>query len=178
MLNEINLKSYQRLIKPNFFKCYVVVKIRKASQKDLDNLHDMHKGLIEYEFEVDPLIKKSNSYYSIAKKDYKSALLKRNHIFFIAEDNNIPLGYIYGWIEKPPKSFIPNKRGYICDAYVKPKGRNKGVGKKLTSEILKFFKSKNVSWIKLGVYAKNVNSVKIWRKLGFEDYTIDMIRMI
>ena len=152
----------------------MAVKIRKATIKDLDILHDMHKELIEYEFEVDPLIKKSNSYYSQAKKDYKAALSKRNQIFFIAESNETVLGYIYGWIEKPPKCFIPNKRGYICDAYVKPEGRRKGVGKKLTSEIIKHFSSKDVSWIKLGVYAKNVNSVKIWRKLGFEDYIIEM----
>ncbi len=154
------------------------LQIRKATIEDLDVLHEFHIGLIEYESNIDPLINKTEEFYEKAKKDYEEALKKEDHMFLIAEKNGKPVGYVYGWIEKPPVCFTPKLRGYLCDAFVKEKFRGKNIGEKLTEEILKIFKSRNVSWVKLGVYAKNINAINVWKKLGFEDYIIEMTKMI
>ena len=154
------------------------IEIRRATSKDLDFLHEMWKLLIKHESKIDPLINKNKSYFSKAKQEYKKSLKKNSKIFLIAEINKIPVGYIYGWIEKTPNTYKPRLRGYVCDAFIKKKFRGKGVGTKLTNEILKVFKSKKVSWIKLTVYSKNTNSVKIWRKLGFKDRMIEMEKML
>lgn len=154
------------------------VAIRKAKAKDLDALQDMFKALIKHESRVDPLIKLNRSSLSKAKGYYRKALRKSNSIILIAENENVPVGFIYGWIERTPDIFKLKKRGYICDAFVKKNFRERGIGTVLTKEILRFFKSKKVSWVKLTVYSKNINSVNVWRSLGFKDNMIEMKKLI
>jgi len=156
----------------------MAVKSRRATPKDFETLHSLHRELIEYEAKLDLLLKKGKEYYKYDKKHCKELLKKKDQIILIAEENNMPIGYIYGEIQKVPNWLTPKKRGFIWDAFVKRDARKTGVCTKLTNEMLKIFRSKGVSWIRLDVYSKNFNSIKVWKKLGFKDYIIEMSKTI
>lgn len=72
------------------------------------------------------------------------------------------------------------RRIHLHHIGVKPSYQNKGLGKRLTKESLKYAKKKGYQ-IKLEVHKDNVNAIKIYKKLGFNylgDYDVYIIRDI
>jgi len=72
------------------------------------------------------------------------------------------------------------RRIHLHHVGVKPSYQNKGLGKKLTLESIKYAKKKGYQ-IKLEVHKDNVNAIKIYKKLGFTylgDYDVYIIRDI
>jgi ribosomal protein S18 acetylase RimI-like enzyme len=150
--------------------------VRKATIKDLESLHDLHTRLFSFEQKIDPLLKNNLSHE--LKGRYRKRLKNKNHAFFIAEADGKPVGYSYGWIEKTPDWFEPRLKGYICHVLVLKEFRGKGIGEKLTSRMEKHFKANNVRWVMLSVHAKNIRARKVWKSLGFEDYMLEMSKII
>ena len=60
------------------------------------------------------------------------------------------------------------KVGYISGAYVLPEYRQKGVVKKLESEIVKFFKAKGLKYAELNFLSQNNIARKSWEALGYK----------
>ncbi|MGE0090365.1 MAG: GNAT family N-acetyltransferase [Bacteroidales bacterium] len=72
------------------------------------------------------------------------------------------------------------RRIHLHHIGVKPSYQNKGLGKKLTKESIRFAKKKGYQ-IKLEVHKDNVHAIKIYKKLGFNylgDYDVYIIRDI
>jgi len=72
------------------------------------------------------------------------------------------------------------RRIHLHHIGVKPSYQNKGLGKKLTLESIRFAKKKGYQ-IKLEVHKDNANAIKIYKKLGFNylgDYDVYIIRDI
>lgn len=156
----------------------MAIVVRRAAVKDADVIHALWSGLNQYEAKLDPLLKKDTAFYRRSKNEYTAALRKKNEFFLIAEENNVPLGYIYGWIEKAPYWIMPERRGFVCDVFVVPGKRGSGVGKKLMDDLSAVFASRGVTWMTLDVYPNNVTTRKIWKKLGFKEYIIEMARTL
>ncbi|WP_265444169.1 GNAT family N-acetyltransferase [Acetivibrio straminisolvens] len=87
----------------------------------------------------------------------------------VAEDIGRIIGFIAGEIVKChlPISSI-RKVGYISGAYVLPEYRQKGVVKKLESEIVKFFKAKGLKYAELNFLSQNNIARKSWEALGYK----------
>ena len=64
--------------------------------------------------------------------------------------------------------------GYCDDLFVLPKYRSMGVGRKLLTKLLKWFKSKKIKYFEIDVYSNNEIAVKAYRSLGFRDYILKM----
>ncbi len=47
---------------------------------------------------------------------------------------------------------------------------------KLTRKLLKWFRKKKIKDVHLGVFSKNSPAQKLFAKLGFKDYIIDMAK--
>jgi ribosomal protein S18 acetylase RimI-like enzyme len=151
-----------------------MLRIRKATLQDLEVLHELQLELAKYEYKLDKNLKNplrvKEQYYKYYKRKFKNEDCR----FFVAEENRKVIGYIVGWIERLPGIYRHKKRGYVADVFVLEEHRGKGVGKKLLEALLKWFKSQKVRWIRLSVYSNNTNAVKVWKKLGFKDYVIEM----
>ena len=153
------------------------MKIRKATKRDLNRLNELQIGLANYEYLLCRTLKQPDSEKKKYKDNYKKKMRRKDCIFFVAEDKKKIIGYILGEIETPEHPHIYNKRGYIVDAFVEREYRRKGVGEKLFKQLIKWFKSKKIKWIKVAVYANNFNSYKFWQSMGFRDYVIWMTRI-
>jgi ribosomal protein S18 acetylase RimI-like enzyme len=151
--------------------------VRKATLRDLDSLHEMHKELIDFESKIDPLLKKKIM-FSRSRERYRKSFSKKNHVFFIAEIDGNPVGYAYGLIEKSPYWIEPNLKGYLCDVLIRKGFRGKGIGEMLVNQMEKYFKKNKVHWLMLGVYSKNSNAKKVWKGLGFKEYMNEMTKKI
>ena len=154
------------------------MKIRKATKKDLKSLNELQLALADYECFLCKTLKKPESVKKKYFNNYKKKIKSKNCIFFVAEDKGKIIGYVLGEIETPEHPHIFNKRGYIVDAFILKEYRRMGMGEQLFQELIKWFKSKGVKWIKVGVYANNFNSIKFWGKMGFKEYVIWMTKII
>ena len=154
------------------------MKTRKATEQDLESLNELQIDLAKYEAKlrktlVDP--EKVRKWY---EKHYKKLIKRENSVFFVAEENGKIVGYILGEIEIPTHHHIYKRRGYIRDAFVLEEFRRKNAGKKLTQELLEWFKSKGIKWIRVDAYTNNKVGISFWKKMGFKDYVIEMTKVI
>lgn len=154
----------------------LMIKIRKASLKDLKTIYSLNVDLAKHELKFDSVRKKpqKKKSYSYGYVSLREKLKKRNYRFFIAEDQERPVGFIEGCIKKSPPFYKYSRRGEISPTFVKKEYRNKSIGKKLVKEMLSWFKLKGVRWIQLITHTKNINSINFWKKIGFKEYSIRM----
>jgi len=84
-------------------------------------------------------------------------------LFLVAIDENEQIiGYTLGGIDSN------NKLGWILSLATKKEIKSKGVGYKLTCELIDIFRKKQVEKIKLTVYPDNLAAINLYKKLGFK----------
>ncbi|MCQ2454741.1 MAG: ribosomal protein S18-alanine N-acetyltransferase [Clostridia bacterium] len=83
---------------------------------------------------------------------------KNNTIFFVAEEEKEPIGYI-------GLNFVADE-GYITSVAVSCENRNRGVATKLLNKCFSFAKEKNLSFVSLEVRSSNENAKRLYSKLG------------
>jgi len=152
--------------------------IRKATIKDFEQLKKMKflskKEELKYSTTLKPLKQTKEHYIRYLKADFGS-----NHrIIFVAIEKNKIMGMTLGKFYKGlPISKYP-KKGYISNLYIDKTHRRKGIGQKLVLRILKWFKENKVPHISLEIHIENEAAQNIYHKLGFENYTIKMVKKI
>ena len=103
----------------------------------------------------------------IVKDYFKNVISNEDNILLCYMDENIVKGYIY---LKPTGD---NKKGYLIDGlYVKEEYRNNGIGKALISEAINLIKDKEVDYIDINVMNNNLNAIKLYKSLNFNEFRI------
>ena len=147
------------------------LKIREARKKDLDEILKLDLNLLDYEAKIDTSLKSSNQKIKEFEKDF---IIKKfndkNARIFIAMFNFKIIGFCYGFVQKLDPNHRINPVGYLCSCYVKGKYRGRGIGEQLANKLINWFKSKRIKRVVLDVTKKNINAIKVWRKLGFKDH--------
>lgn len=104
-------------------------------------------------------------------------LTNPEYFIFVAEENNQIIGYICGTVKNKPLRVL-NKEGSIEEWYVEEKYRGKGMGKQLYEELLKEFKKAGCTHLGLRVYTANNSAINIYRKMGFIDSELTMVKSL
>lgn len=134
----------------------------------LENLDDMKR--IKYSKDHEP------AYTNNMLREVRSM---RGQIF-IAEVGGKIIGFTAGFIQKltrlEKKSLIETKPGIVSELYVDDKYRRLGIGKKLLSTMESYLKNKGCDVVRLGVFAPNKNARAFYKKLGYKERDIDLIK--
>jgi len=98
---------------------------------------------------------------------------------YIAESENELLGYVYAF--RFPSLYSDDFLAYLYDIEVKKEFRQKGVGKKLVTELKRELKKDGVSELWLGTATDNISGQALFSKTGgvksdetFNDFTFDI----
>lgn len=150
------------------------MKIRKATEKDLESLNELQIALAKYETKFCDILKDPETVGEQYFKHYEEKIKREDCAFFVAEENTRIIGYILGETDTPEHHYIYEKRGYLADIFVLEKYRGRGIGEELTKRLLEWFKARGMRWIIVGAYTDNVPAIKFWKKMGFKDYVIVM----
>jgi len=153
-----------------------MITIRKANINDLKEILKLIRKSINYHRKLDKSYRPFSKHFNL-EKHVKKSLKNKNKLYFVAQDENNEkiIGYFIALIEKAPYSFTMQKYvGVIADAYIDPKYRKKGLGKKIFKEIIKWFKSRKIKYIELDVDARNKIGIKTWKKYGFYEFRMKM----
>jgi len=144
--------------------------IRGATGKDIDSIVAMRLRLQEHLFASN-----SNVWQMSTKRIaglpmfYKSALEDQHCHLVVAEDeeSGVILGMGLGRIHEHDEEHVPNESGKIDDIWVEPNYRQKGLCKKIVSELVAFFESNGIDTLVLNYVNGNLEAEAVWRRLGF-----------
>lgn len=140
--------------------------IRKAKKSDIATLIQLDLELVDYHKKIDALNKSGRQARAYITKLYKRNLSKRDVIYFIVENEQHAIGFLY-CIIKPGSPFSTIKRaGYIEAAYVKAKFRKKTIGRLMFDAASVWFKSKKIKYVFGSVNGENDLALNFWRKMG------------
>jgi len=105
--------------------------------------------------------------------------LKQYHewIGFVAEEDQKVVGFIVGKINDKPHKVL-SKQGYIEEFFVTGGKRGKGIGTMLFNKIVEEFKRHNCNFLGIDAYITNEKALEYYRKLGFQDRVIEMVKGI
>ncbi|MFP4112475.1 MAG: N-acetyltransferase family protein [Candidatus Woesearchaeota archaeon] len=146
------------------------MEIIKAGVKDLETIYELNKKLAaeeaKHDIKVDPNVPKEEFMRSYSKK-----LVERMSSCFIAKNNDIPIGYVLGWIEESTYIYRYKAKGIIAECFVEKTYRKQRIGSKLIERLKAWFKENQVDWILVDVLANN-NALEFWKKMGLREYSI------
>jgi len=159
------------------------MRIRKAARKDIPRIAELLKEFKEFNIRtLSPqnlvFLKQKNYDIKTIEKQVKMAFKIKDSIVFVAEENGKIVGYVFGYVKKRGREYIMYKTGYIDHWFVTEKSQGRKIGKRLLGEITKWFKKQKCSHLTTEVFVDNKKAIKIYKKLGFRKYTIEMKKKI
>jgi len=149
--------------------------IREANESDHSFIFGLSPNLAEVaqlEWHTDDAIRKMQD-------DYISEMLVETtqpNTTFIAESNNVPLGFIH--VRTHKDSISGETCGTISLLAVSPKSQGLGVGKILIEFAENWAKDLGCRLLHLEVFANNKNAKGFYQNLGFQPETVHMIKSI
>ncbi|MCS7115081.1 MAG: GNAT family N-acetyltransferase [Candidatus Bathyarchaeota archaeon] len=155
------------------------MRIRHADEKDLKEIVRLSEKLGLEESNMDSMISPLPSEFQNPKWILKN-MRGENTVVFVAEVEGKIVGYSLGWISRPWG--YKGKRGYICDCFVEKSYRRQSIGEALIKAMLEWFIKKGVECVEADVYSNNAPSLKLFKKLSFEEvfkrlrFTVDQRR--
>ncbi|WP_295230561.1 GNAT family N-acetyltransferase [uncultured Chryseobacterium sp.] len=144
---------------------------REATLKDLHTLLEFEQGIIAAERPFDGTLKEGEIHYY----DLSSLIQSPDAAVIVVEDQDQVIGSGYALIRKAEKDYNQfTEYVYLGFMYVQPDSRGKGINKMITDALISWSKSKNISEIRLDVYAQNEPALKAYEKAGFEPLLVTM----
>lgn len=89
-----------------------------------------------------------------------------NKIILVARDNDIILGYVYGFIQDNGNLFN-NKMAKLDALFVKEQYRGNGIARSLIREFINWAREKEVAYVELTVCKDNTNAIDLYQNEGF-----------
>lgn len=154
--------------------------IRKAKKGDIDDILKLADQLRRTEVPLDKTKNlKADSYLSDEYRDHElKYIVARSKIFLVAEDNGQVIGYVNGYINKKSEIYYKEPVAYLDCLCVDKTARKRGIGKKLIDEFCNVVKKKGARYVKLNAFENNIPAVSLYKKEGFEEYSIYYMKRI
>lgn len=150
--------------------------IRKAKIEDYDKIIELYKELYDAEKIFDKNLSSTYNVSEKQKEEIQKRIKSRKEIFLAAEEDDKIIGLIDGYIID--NSSHIEKVGYLDHLCVNKKYRKLGIGENLIKEFSNKMKNKNVTYLKLNAFEKNLPAIALYEKLGFEEYSIYYMKKI
>ena len=154
------------------------MRIRNATLDDFEALKRFKilskKEEMKYSETLKPLEHTKEKYLDYLKTD----LTRQWRAIFVAAEDDKIIGMVLGKRYNTISISKYKKKGYISNLYVDKEYRKKGIGGKLILHTLKWLKKQGVPHITVEVHIKNSAAQNLYRKLGFNDYTIKLTKNI
>ena len=152
--------------------------IRKAVKDDFKELLRLRLLSKEEELKYSKTIKpleESRQYY---EEYLQLDLTKPDRVIFVAVDNKKIIGAIVGKFFTPLRISKYKKKGHISNLYINRNYRKKGIAKKLVKKTLEWLKENKVLHASLEIHGDNQPAINLYRKLGFSNFTVKMVKKI
>ncbi len=153
-----------------------MVKIRKAKMSDLAQIDEIYVNSsideVRTQFPEKPLASitaELDKYKGERLKGFKKGINSGSALLLVALHKKEIIGFGEAIISKDDKS-----KAKITKIYIDKHFRGKGAGYMLMKSLLGWLKSKNIASVSAGIFAKNLASIGLAKKFGFEVTAVGM----
>jgi len=150
-----------------------LILIRDCKEKDIEVVVSRRKVFSNMHTSINP------DYYSFSDnsliefQDYvKKRLNDSDFKLLIAEENDMCIGYVMGWIEYRPPIYKKRKVGYLSNIFIDPDYQKQKTGTQLYSRIETWFIEKKVDLIEIKSDIKNEKAIHAFLAYGFKKISI------
>lgn len=144
----------------------------------------MSEDFIDYIATLDPqhrVIKQENYGNNYLVKNLKE-IEEKDGCITVAEIDGVVVGYGIAVVSKLTTDdlmeVLPHTPGRVTELYVDDKFRGQGIGSKIMNQLEDYLRSKNCQTIHIGVFVPNVKTHELYKRLGYADRNIDMIKLL
>ncbi len=154
--------------------------IRKAKKSDIDEIIKIADQLRKAEAPLDKTKNiKLNSYLSEEyKKKELEYIASRKKIFLVAVIDEKIVGYVNGYVFENSDIYYKKPVAYLDCLCVDKSVRKQGIGQSLIDEFTKMVKERGAKYIKLNAFENNIPAVSLYKKLGYEEYSVYYMKKI
>lgn len=107
-------------------------------------------------------------------KKYFSSFFEEDAFIICAYSESQMIGYLSASVYEADEFREKMLIAELENIMVLPEHQSKGIGKRLYEEFIAWAKRKNADRVKVGVFCKNKNAISFYKKLGFEEYDMNM----
>lgn len=158
--------------------------IRKFQQEEAPFLESLMKEFGDYISSIDPL--KRVYHKQGGAKFFLDKMIKEtsdnNGKVFVALNENKIVGFIGGYVkpqlEEELMETIKAIPGYVSELFVQDKFRGRGIGLDLMNKIEKYFISQGCDIIRTVVFSPNKSARSLYKKLGFHERDISLVKVL
>ncbi len=169
------------------------IRVRLASNSDLEAISDLYKKEMSFHEQFDPLFALSKEFNGVI---YFSRFIENpENLILVAEETGKIIGYIHIRILKEKaqknkskwakfkKEWLGGKKtsprfnirwGYVADCFVESKYRQQGIGSLLLDKSIDWLRSRDVPFLDLEVHSLNESGINFWQANEFETFKLMM----
>ncbi len=161
-----------------------MILLKQYTAKDKKTVINFMEELQDYLVQIDPMkrLRRLPKYGEAYTNDLPKKIKKNNGAIFIAEVENIPVGLVAGILNKQSNvellGCVPTKSGTVLELIVAEKHRGKEIGKMLMNKIEEYFQQHGCKIILIEVFEPNNLAHKFYKKTGYNDRSIELIKEI
>ena len=146
------------------------MEIVEATEMHTQGIVELWIEFMKYHEKIDRIFTTSED----APLKFRSYLIEAiesddSHVQVTLEKNEV-VAYSISRITNYPPVFEIIPRGEIIELAVRSDQRGKGIGEKMLSNILSWFKERSITRIELRVAVKNTIGYNFWKRHGFKEY--------
>lgn len=147
-----------------------MIEIRQAVKDDIQSILLLWEEMWQMHMKLDPRYQMTEMTKLSMRYWLDTNIASQQSQVLVANDDNLPVGYILSMIIENPLMMPDQFSGYISEVAVTKSFQRKGVGKKLLEEAHKWFKQNNIRFVDVNVSEFNDVSVNFWKKNGYKDF--------
>lgn len=156
-----------------------MIKVVRAEERHVGAIGKLRLESMRFHQDIDPIYTPRDGAVSgFEEAQVRRLMNSEDGLVLAALDEERVVGYSLSEIRGPREGYEPERFGAIDHVVVTAHSRRRGIGEELLSEILKWFKSRNVGRVEIEVLAKNQVAYSFWEKHGFTDYRHRLYRQI
>jgi len=159
-------------------------KIEFYQQQYAVEVYKFFEDFQDYLVNLDPLkrLKRIPGFgEKVLEKTVKEVAQKQG-VFYVALVGDKVVGFVVGVLEGQSDEGLlnahPGIMGRVTELYVDDSFRGQGIGTKLMSKVEQYLKRKDCDYIWVEVFLPNVKTHDLYKKLGYQDRDIDMIKKL
>ncbi|MFA9289367.1 MAG: GNAT family N-acetyltransferase [Weeksellaceae bacterium] len=157
---------------------------REYTASDNDLLLSLTTKLDQYVKTLDPLkrIQLRPGFSELSLQDTLKDVRDHNGKIWFAVDSERLVGYIAGVIgdqsQKNKLEIGEHKLGEVLEIYLEEEYRSQGIGKTMLQMMEDYFKSHGCDSIWIDLFIHNTQALNAYRKFGFADRNVGMLKEI
>ena len=153
--------------------------IKECNLEDIENIRYISEKTFYETFAGENTKEDMESYIreNLSYEKIENEVNNINSKFYLVLSNNEIAAYMKVNFDKAQTEEGHNNTLEVQRIYVLKEYKNKSIGKKLINKAIEIAKKKNLEYIWLGVWEKNINAIRFYEKQGFVKFDTHIFKL-